>query len=82
MINNEHLIINGKFNSSIISSPEIKIGYDLPQIDIIALSMLLRIRNFLLLCDQSQSYMILLQYPKIENILELITIIIYYINFY
>ena len=57
---------------SIISSPEIKIGYDLPQIDIIALSMLLRIRNFLLLCDQSQCYMILLQYPKIENILELI----------
>ena len=63
---------------SIISSPEIKIGYDLPQIDIIALSMLLRIRNFLLLCDQSQCYMILLQYPKIENILELITIIIKY----
>ena len=57
---------------SIISSPEIKIGYDLSQIDIIALSMLLRIRNFLLLCDQSQCYMILLQYPKIENILELI----------
>ena len=57
---------------SIISSPEIKIGYDLAKIDIIALSMLLRIRNFLFLCDQSQSYMILLQYPKIENILELI----------
>ena len=57
---------------AIISSPEIQAGYDLAKIDIIALSMLLRIRNFLLLCDQHQCFMVLLQYPKIENILELI----------
>ena len=73
-------VFNREFNikdvliiwDSIISSPEIQTGYDLAKIDIIAISMLLRIRNFLLLCDQNQCFMTLLQYPKIENILELI----------
>ena len=35
-------------------------------------SCLNKLRNFLLLCDQNQCFMTLLQYPKIENILELI----------
>ena len=73
-------VFNREFNikdvliiwDSIISSPEIQTGYDLAKIDIIAISMLLRIRNFLFLCDQNQCFMTLLQYPKIENILELI----------
>jgi len=56
----------------IISSPEIQTGYDLAKIDIVAISMLLRIRNFLLLCDQNQCFLTLLQYPKIDNILELV----------
>ena len=46
--------------------------YDLVIIDIIALSMILRIRNILLLCDQNQCFMMMLQYPRIDNILELI----------
>ena len=56
----------------IISSPEIQSGYNLAKIDIVAISMLLRIRNFLLLCDQNQCFLTLLQYPKIDNILELV----------
>jgi hypothetical protein len=57
---------------AIFATPDIKKGYNLIKIDIIALSMILRIRDFLLLCDQNQCFMILLQYPRIENILELI----------
>jgi hypothetical protein len=56
----------------ILSSTNISKDYNLYQIDVIVLSMLIRIRNYLLLCDQSQCFMILLKYPKIENILELI----------
>ena len=57
---------------SIFSTSDIKKGYNLIKIDLIALSMILRIRNILLLCDQNQCFMILLQYPRIESILELI----------
>ena len=57
---------------AIFATPDIKKGYNFIKIDIIALSMILRIRDFLLLCDQNQCFMILLQYPRIENILELI----------
>lgn len=56
----------------ILSSTNISKDYNLYQIDVIVLSMLIRIRNYLLLCDQSQCFMILLKYPKIEDILELI----------
>ena len=55
-----------------IASPEIQKGYNLSKIDLIALSMILRIRNILILCDQNQCFMMLLQYPRIESILELI----------
>ena len=57
----------------IISSNEIKKKYDFAKVDIIAISMLLRIRDYLFFCDQSQCFMILLQYPKINNIIELIS---------
>ena len=63
---------------AILSHKDIKEGYkeykvyNLIKIDLIALSMILRIRNILLLCDQNQCFMMLLQYPRIENILELI----------
>ena len=56
----------------VFSTPDIKKGYNLIKIDLIALSMILRIRNFLLLCDQNQCFMILLQYPRVDSILELI----------
>ena len=57
---------------SVFSTPDIKKGYNLIKIDLIALSMILRIRNILLLCDQNQCFMILLQYPRVESIVELI----------
>ena len=57
---------------AVIASPEIQKGYNLSKIDLIALSMILRIRNILILCDQNQCFMMLLQYPRIESILELI----------
>jgi TBC1 domain family protein 5 len=57
---------------AVIASPEIKKEYNLSKIDLIALSMILRIRNILILCDQNQCFMMLLQYPRIESILELI----------
>jgi len=57
---------------AVIASPEIQNGYNLSKIDLIALSMILRIRNILILCDQNQCFMMLLQYPRIESILELI----------
>ena len=57
---------------AIFSSSNINEEYDLTKIDMIALSMILRIREFLLLCDQNQCFMILLQYPRIDDILELI----------
>ena len=57
---------------AVFSTPDMKKGNNLIKIDIIALSMILRIRNILLLCDQNQCFMILLQYPRIESILELI----------
>ena len=57
---------------AVIAFPEIQKGYNLSKIDLIALSMILRIRNILLLCDQNQCFMMLLQYPRIESILELI----------
>ena len=57
---------------AIFSSVNITNEYVLYKIDLIALAMLLRIRNFLLMCDQSQCFMLLLQYQKLENILELI----------
>ena len=57
---------------AIFSSETIRDEYVLYKIDLIALAMILRIRNFLLLCDQSQCFMILLQYQQLENILELI----------
>ena len=57
----------------IISSNEIKKKYDFAKVDIIAISMLLRIRDYLFFCDQSQCFMILLQYPKINNVIELIS---------
>ena len=56
----------------IFSSVNINSDYVLYKIDLIALAMILRIRNFLLMCDQSQCFMMLLQYQKLENILELI----------
>ena len=57
---------------AVIASPEIQKGYNLSKIDLIALSMILRIRNILILCDQNQCFMMLLQYPRMESILELI----------
>ena len=57
---------------AIFCTPDFKKGYNLIKIDLIALSMILRIRNFLLLCDQNQCFMILLQYPRVDSILELI----------
>ena len=56
----------------VFSTNNIKKGYNLIKVDLIALSMILRIRNFLLLCDQNQCFMILLQYPRVDSILELI----------
>ena len=56
----------------IFSSVNINSDYVLYKIDLIALAMILRIRNFLLMCDQSQCFMMLLQYQKLENVLELI----------
>ena len=57
---------------AVFATPSFKKGYDLLTIDMIVLSMILRIRNILLLCDQNQCFMMMLQYPRIENILELI----------
>ena len=57
---------------AVIASPEIQKGYNLSKIDLIALSMILRIRNILILCGQNQCFMMLLQYPRIESIVELI----------
>ena len=56
----------------IFSSKKIKPEYDLFKMDLIALSMILRLRNFLFLCDQSQCFMIFLEQQNIDNILELI----------
>ena len=57
---------------AIFSSKGIKEEYELFKMDLIALSMILRLRNFLFLCDQSQCFMIFLQPQNIDNILELI----------
>ena len=73
-------IFNREFNleevfiiwDNVLSSFDDKEKYNLIKIDFIALSMLIRIRNILLLCDQNQCFMILLQYPRVDNIVEII----------
>lgn len=57
---------------AVLATPCFQKGYNLFKIDMIVLSMILRKRNILLLCDQNQCFMLMLQYPRIENILELI----------
>ena len=56
---------------AVFATPDTQ-NYGLVFIDYIALSMILRIRNDLLKCDQNECFMTLFKYPKIEKISTLI----------